>query len=355
MKKGYDNMTQTFKEYVIRELEQMPFYKASSNGISHTIKCPYCNDDSPSHGHFCLKIDVDNEDEPILFNCLKCPAGGVVTKDVLNDIGISVPKDMNMSMMKINRRYAKKNKLIDVLIEDFDIPPVLDTKLADIKLGYINDRIGTEFGYEAQSEYRIITKFSDFIFHNEIGQINGLSPQMLQFIDQNYVGFLSLNRNNIVFRKIYDNCPGNRYIKVKIHEKNLDPNSYYMIPAEMDLMYTGPMNIHIAEGTFDILSIYNNLPTEKYDGQHLYFAVCGFGYSTVVKNIVKLGITTDINLHIYADNDKSDYEVKKSVLKSADIRPWVKSIYIHRNSSEGNKDFGVAPKYIRESVKKIKM
>lgn len=348
-------MTQSFKEYVIHELEQMPFYKASANGISHTIKCPYCNDDSPSHGHFCLKIDVDNEEEPILFNCLKCPAGGVVNRDVLNDIGINVSKEMNLSMMKVNRRYAKKNKLIDVMIEDFEIPPVIDTALADIKLAYINDRIGTDFGYEAQSEYRIITKFSDFIFHNEIGQINGVSPGMIKFIDDNYVGFLSLNRNNIVFRKIYDECTGNRYIKVKIHEKNLDPNSYYMIPAELDLMYTGPMNIHIAEGTFDILSIYNNLPKDKYEGHNLYFAVCGFGYATVVKNVLKLGITTGINLHIYADNDKSDYQIKQAIYKVPGLSSWVKSLYIHRNSDSDNKDFGVQPKFIKESVKKIKM
>lgn len=342
-----------FKQYVISELEKMPFYSCSTNGLQHTIKCPYCNDDSPSHGHFSIKIDIDNSDEPMLYNCLKCPASGIVTKQTLDDLGIFVDSSMLHNISKVNKRYAKKNKLIDMMIEDFNIPPVLNKQLTDTKLDYINNRLGTELSYNDLEKFRIVSQLSEFMTFNEIESIKGLSPTLIRFIDYNYVGFLSLNRNNIVFRKINDNIDGKRYIKVKIHDKNLDPNSYYTISSSFDIMYTSDINIHIAEGTFDILSIYQNVLGGNPGPNNLFYAVCGFSYSTVIKNIIRMGINTDIILHIYADNDKKDYEVMKSIQKNQSIMPYIKSIYFHRNSYPGKKDFGVSPDCIKETKKKV--
>ena len=342
-----------FKQYVISELERMPFYNRSSNGLQHTVKCPYCNDDSPSHGHFSIKIDIDNDDEPMLYNCLKCPASGLVTKQTLDDLGIFVDSSMASNITRVNKRYAKKNKLVDMLIEDFNIPPVINNQLTDIKLDYINNRLGINLTYSDLDRFRIVPQLSEFMVFNEITHIKGVTPQLVRFIDFNYVGFLSLNRNNIVFRKINDAVNGMRYIKVKIHDKNLDPNSYYTIPSPFDLMYTSDMNVHIAEGTFDILSIYQNVLGGNPGSNNLFYAVCGFSYSTVVKNIIRIGITTDIILHIYADNDKKDYEVMRTLQKNQSILPYINSVYFHRNSYSGKKDFGVSSDCIKETKKKV--
>lgn len=346
-------MEASFKQYVISELEKMPYYSVSVNGLQHTIKCPYCNDDSPDHGHFSIKIDVDNDDEPMLYNCLKCPANGMVTKQTLNDIGIYIDPSMSNQMTKINRRYAKKNKLVDMMIEDFNISPVIDKRLTDIKLDYINNRLGTELTYNDLDKFRIVSQLSEFMVFNEIESIKGLSPALIRFIDYNYVGFLSLNRNNLVFRKIHDNVNGHRYIKVKIHDRNLDPNSYYTIPSPFDLMYTSDMNVHITEGTFDILSVYENVLGGNPGPNNLFYAVCGFSYSTVIKNIIRMGITTDIILHIYADNDKRDSDLMRILQKNQSILPYIKSVYFHRNGYSGKKDFGVKAEYIRDTKKKV--
>lgn len=346
-------MDSSFKRYVIAELSKMPFYQASSNGIGHTIKCPYCNDDSPSHGHFCLKIDVDNDDEPILYNCLKCPAGGVLTTDVLNDLGISVNGSIASSIAKLNRRYAKKNKLTDTMMETYTIAPVLDTNLAYEKLDYVNTRLGTSIDIQDLSKYKLVTSLSEFLTYNEIDYAStNISPNKIRNIDANYVGFLSLNRNHIIFRKIHDNAYGHRYEKVVLRPSNIDPNSYYMIPGGFDILYNTDMHLHIAEGTFDILSIYTNLYNSNPEPNNLFYSVCGYGYSGVIKNLIRLGINTDLMLEIYADNDKADNEILRMIKSNPTIRPWIKGITIHRNAYPDMKDFGVPLSNIKESKKK---
>ena len=346
-------MEASFKHYVISELEKMPFYSMSVNGIQHTIKCPYCNDDSPSHGHFSIKIDIDNDDEPMLYNCLKCPANGMVTKQTLDDIGIYIDSSMSNQITRVNRRYAKRNKLVDMMIEDFNIPPVINEQLTNIKLDYINNRLNTEISFNDLEKFKIVPQLSEFMVFNEIENIKGLSPALIRFIDYNYVGFLSLNRNNLVFRKINDNVNGNRYLKVKIHEKNLDPNSFYTISSPLDIMYNGDIHIHTAEGTFDIISIYNNIYNGNPGPNNLFYAVCGFSYITILKNIIRMGITTDIIWHLYADNDKKDYEILKMIQKNKNILPYIKSVYFHRNGYPGKKDFGVRKEFIQETKKKM--
>ena len=77
-------------------------------------------------------------------------------------------------------------------------------------------------------------------------------------------------------------------------------------------MYTNDINIHIAEGPFDILGVFYHLMNGELEN-NLYYAVCGFGYGTILRNIISAGLNTGLNVHIYADNDKSDEEI---------INPW---------------------------------
>lgn len=345
-------MDSTFKYIIINELEKLPFYKVSHNGISHTVKCPYCNDDSRTHGHFCLKIDVDNNDEPILYNCLKCSAGGILTSDVLNDLGLNTSVDIKQALNKSKKRYARKNKLIDVMIEDIIMPPIFQDYITLDKLKYLNDRLGTSYTADIfANKYRAVFKLSDILISNNISYIDNVSPKMLENIDKNYVGFLSLNKNHIIFRKINDSAFGQRYMKVVLNKSNIDQNSFYTIPSRFDIMYTNDISVHISEGIFDIISIHDNLC--KNNTTDLFYAVCGFGYLGVIKNIIRMGLTNDIHLNIYADNDKSDDEIIRALKKDQSILPFIKSITLHRNGYIGEKDFGVPANRIKEVKKNI--
>jgi hypothetical protein len=351
-------MNVEFKQFVIDEISKMPFYHVSPNGINHTIKCPYCNDDSPRHGHFALKIDVDST-EPILYNCLKCSHGGILTPDVLSDLNIYIPQNLAVQMRKVNKVYARKNNLTDITVMPFNIPEVYNVTPISVlqsKIDYVNKRLGTKLQISDASTYRLVLSVRDFMQANKIDHIDDIDERFINSIDLYYVGFLSVNKNYIVFRHI-DNAPqaGNhkRYLKVAIDRKNIDPNNFYTIPTTFDIMNTDETNVHISEGPFDILSIVaNHIAFTK--GPNMFFAVCGFGYAGVIKNIIKMGVCPCLNLYIYADNDKSDREIIRNILnKDNGIVHYLKSLTIVRNSFKGEKDFGVPKDRIRPSYKTI--
>lgn len=349
-----------FKKYIIEEISKMPFYHVSPNGINHTVKCPYCNDDSPRHGHFCIKVDIDS-DEPVLYNCLKCAHGGIMNQSVLSDLGIYLPQNLAAQLRKSNKIFARKNNLTDISVMPFKIPEVcklMAISTAQKKIDYINNRLGTHLTITDAPKYNIVISLKDFMSENNITEIEGYKPKYLSYIDENYVGFVSTNKNCIVLRRINDvsYIPGrasHRYIKLVIDRKNIDPNTYYNIPTTFDIMGIEPVNVHISEGPFDMLSIVTNDVFNTYD-RNMFFAVCGFGYASAIKNIIRMGICPNINLYIYADNDKSDTELKHMILnKKQGIVNYLDSMTIVRNGFQGEKDFGVPKDRIKPSYKKI--
>ena len=64
-----------------------------------------------------------------------------------------------------------------------------------------------------------------------------------------------------------------------------------------------------------------------------------------------MGINTGLNVHIYADKDKSDKEITKLI---RNYYPWLNSLTIHRNGS-GSKDFGVPKDMIIDTSVKYKV
>ena len=119
------------------------------------------------------------------------------------------------------------------------------------------------------------------------------------------------------------------------------------------MLYTEPINIHIAEGTFDILSVYLNLQPELSQNS-LFFASCGYSFSTILKYLIYTGVNTDINLHIYSDNDKTD-EDHLRLLRTPFYQTWIDKIIIHRNIYVGEKDFGVPKDHIQEYSYQLKI
>jgi len=351
-------MNTDFKRYVIDEISRMPFYHVSPDGTSHTIKCPYCNDDSPRHGHFGLKIDLESKD-PILYHCFKCSAGGIVNQKVLSDLGITLPQELASQMYKSNKIYSISNKITEVRVMPFEIPLVsqyTDPAVIKLKTDYIRDRIGLDITCAEAPAYRIILSFRDFIVFNKIHESISLDTHYIEYIDNNYVGFLSVNKNCIIFRRVTTKCSKQgkslRYIKFMIDDKNLDPNNFYTIPTKFDIMSTDPINIHISEGPFDILSIMTHNIFRPIDN-NVFFAVCGFGYAGVIKNIIRMG-ACPINLYVYADNDKTDSAIKRQLLnKKVGLVNYIDNMSIIRNSFPNEKDFGVPNNRIKPSYKKI--
>jgi DNA-directed RNA polymerase subunit RPC12/RpoP len=345
--------TDEIKRSVIQALENLPFYKVNNTGIQHLVRCPYCGDSRhANHGHFSIKIDVDDPDTPMMYKCFRCNEHGLLTSDVLEDLGLHVSAMDKQHLKLFNRKVAKKNKLTDTCIEQFDlINYERDYDRVRYKIDYINDRLGCNFSSSNIVPLSIVPSILDFFAQNKI-KLESLdktySPQQLRFIDRNYIGFLSYNKNVLVLRDITGNA-SQRYLTMTINKNNLDPNGFYSIRNSIDLLYSHQIHVHITEGIMDILNVYDALNNRNLENNY-YYAVCGFSYSRVIRGIIRIGINTGLIVHIYADNDKDDQSIINQ-LKSVSM--WIDKLYIHRNGYKDMKDYGVNRNFIKDTSRLI--
>lgn len=354
-------MDSAIKEMIIQRLDTLPVHHVSSNGIQHVVRCPYCGDSqNPSHAHFSMRIDTSDPLDPILFRCLKCSTSGLVTQQVLEDLQIDLPADAVQGLTKLTRLSSRAHKITAIKTENFKIPVPRFDDTTMKKVSYLNNRLGLHYNANDYTALNCIINLGDFMQMNHINKAymgSECTPWTLRFLDEHYVGFLGKNRNVITCRYLNDVDPSklkfepSRYLKPKFNPNNLDPNSYYSIPNKIDIMYTNEINIHIAEGPFDIIGVLEHVMNGELEN-NFYYAVCGFGYGTILRNIISAGLNTGLNVHIYADNDKKDNEIINP-LKYGSLWPWINHLYLHRNAS-GEKDYGVSVDKISDTKRKIK-
>lgn len=343
-------MENDIKLYMIELLEQRGAYHRSVNQMQHYTRCPYCGDSkNMSHAHLSIHINVD-DDTPMLFRCLKCGVSGIVSEHVFDELGLYIDSESRKQLRLFNRKGIKRMGLTNMDREAYTVPLYHKSILNDQKLNYINQRLGTSIGYEKAHSYKIVLNLFDFMKHNELKMIDGVSDGMMQTLHNNYVGYLSCNNNSIVFRDITD-TQKYRYFKVKLNQKNMNGDSFYSLPSSIPLLYTDDIHVHLAEGSFDILSIRENLVREEEN--NFYYATCGFGGAVILHYLIHHGINTGIHLHLYSDADKSDWDHRRYLSNAFGITEWMDHIYIHRNQFNREKDYGVPLSHIIDSKKEI--
>ena len=170
-------------------------------------------------------------------------------------------------------------------------------------------------------------------------------------MDINFLGFISIDNAFLNMRKLCDDGKvyqsiDKRYINYKIFDKFDTSERFYTIPTEIDLNIPERLKIHIAEGPFDILSIYKNL---RHEERGIYTSVAGSNYSGLALYFLQMFKLPYVEFHFYPDNDK--YGSNDAMNRVANIlRPIQAPIYIHRNLYPGEKDFGVSLSNIKESI-----
>ena len=344
-------MNNDIKFEIIELLKSRGAYSKSINGKQHYTRCPFCGDSrNLSHAHMSVMIDVDS-DAPMVFRCLKCDTKGLFTESVLDELNLAISNELVTKLKVYNKKSMKIHNLSNHDCEKFTVPLYQDIYQNKLKLEYVNNRLGTEINFTKAKELKMVINVFDFMSHNGIESITGLSYSMMKTLHENYVGFLSTNNNCIVFRDITGNQKY-RYFKVVLNDKNLNQDTFYSTPNSISLMYTNDIHIHIAEGIFDIISIQENLVKTK--EKHYFYASCGFGSITILRYLIHHGINTGLNVHIYSDNDKSDKDHKKYLDYNKHITNWIDSISIHRNLFPNEKDYGVKIEKILDSSRKIK-
>jgi hypothetical protein len=323
----------------------------SSDKKQLAIRCPFCGD-SRKHAnstHFGIKINVNNEDEPVFFNCFLCSTSGVLTPSILRTLDIN-NLSLNSSLISFNKKALKgMNTNLGMRNNEFDFKVELaetDDERNLIKKKYFEERLGVTTTFEELAELKVVFKLGQFLRNNKIEKLT-VGKDKAVMLHEDYMGFLTVRGEFINFRQVDNKRKGKRYEVYKVFNSLDNTRKFYTIPNEIDLLTPEPVTINISEGVFDILGVYYHVNGMKKKNQ-IYTAVCGAGYVNVIKYFIKMGVFDNVIVNIYSDDDKSPYYYKDL---AKELKPWVQEINLFYN--ERSKDFGVPKHQIRVIRKRI--
>ena len=312
------------------------------------IRCPYCGHTS-SAGKKHMYIGL-SPDKPYMFNCFKCEAGGLVNRTFLDLLNIRDEEllqaiDIHNKEMKQSRSNSYSANHIRQPLVAYDAFEV-DYNLYPDKVNYINGRLGTNLSVSEMMNMKIIFDFS--FFKQQIMRYLGATESNFQRIQRDYVGFLSVNNTSLSMRCIREVDSKYRYLICKLDDRDIY-NKAFCIPSSIP--YTSDrIMVHITEGQFDILSVYNNIANRA---TGIYFAAAGNKYSAVLQYILSRGIFY-MDIHLYFDNDSAgeiarrqiEYFIKNNIAFFRGSR-----VFSHVNQK--NKDFGVPLSEIQDFCTQI--
>lgn len=316
----------TNKEIKLKFLDRLyarDMWVKKKNDIQYLTRCPFCGDSSdPSHGHFYIKVDL-SDNSNIMYNCFKCPAGGVVDKDVCERLDIT-DMDMLTDITNLNKT-ADKNDKKQIMGESFNIFDYkVPTPIYSPKIQYIENRLGVRLTEEDAKKIKIIPSFYQFLNENKIKELT-CSPGIAKMFEEKYVGFLSYGNSHILFRDV-TNTMEISWVKYPICRKSAENRIFYSISSQIDPFTEEPITINLCEGVMDAASIYLNLGYNKENT--LTIAVTGKYYEPIIRYLVGLGLFgSNVYLNVFADNDAQFN--KKNKQKDTDIEFYRK---LFRNS-----------------------
>ena len=330
-------MNADLKIGIIKKMKERKIYFRQVNEIEYQTRCPFCGDSQKNihTGHFYLRINP-NDNFPIVYNCFKCSAKGILKYDTLEMMGISGINIKN-SINQINTTSDKITSDITE-IQDQYFEYKLPVNRNKRKISYIENRLKIHLNNNDYDKLKIITSLKDFLILNKIKTIT-CKRNFFMLLENDYVGFLSNNNSHILFRDITGRN-NLRWFKYTINKNSYGQRIFYSIQSDINLYTQDDIIINLSEGVMDTIGILYNLDYYGKDNI-LNIAVCGKYYNSILKYLIKLGfIGNNIKINIYSDNDHSNdtsLEYFKRTLKTYSY--LVKDIYIHYNLK--SKDCGV--------------
>lgn len=313
-------------------------------------KCKYCPDGKdPRHGHMYISIP-EHPGEISWFYCQKCKSSGIVDNRRLIEWGMYDP-EIASNLIKINDDARKRGTMKGFERYVYNLSNYIgNVDLAMIKLKYINDRLGTNLSLSEAINDKIIFNLSEVLSYNHIDQFTR-HQNIINQLNQYFVGFLSLDNNFVNLRRICDEnivyeSIDKRYVNYNIHDKKDNTEKFYVCPVNLDISRPVRVPIHIAEGPFDILSVRHNL---RKDPNCIYAAIGGSAYKGLIMHIINTMKLYFVEIHVYPDNDQYGGNYVMEELANY-LKPYNIPLYIHRNTYSGQKDFGVSLDKISESI-----
>lgn len=300
---------------ILNEIESHAEIFRKINSEEFKIRCPICGDSSKNlkDAHCYLKCS-NRIDEPILYNCFLCNNKGIVNKAFLKRLGINNKFDDVLEKQKYNRLISfKNNKNIELG----------NINLIKKQIDYIDYRLGSGFSIEDFLSFRIICDMRIIKDYINDPSIRNTLPN-----NDNSISFLS-DDNSLLLNRSFSDDYKYRWRKIKLYEN--DNKSFYTIKTTVDLFNN--ITLNIAEGIFDVLSIYKNFRNEN----SVFIATLGSDYISGLDYGIAKGIVgSNVTVNIYMDNDINEKYLKD---KLKEYKWLFKNIYICKNAL--SKDVGV--------------
>jgi len=329
-------------------LSSIPTAKLVSGGTHIACRCFYCPDGrSYNSKHFYISIPRSN-DEPSMYYCHKCHASGIVTYKTLIDWNI-FNDEIADQLIEHNKNCNYDNRYFRQEIYQIDNSITTDSDTTQMKLKYFNDRIGTNFTLDELRDIKVVLNVGDLFKTNQLQLTRDI--RVVQDLDRYFLGFISIDNAFLNMRRVVDEGIvykgiDKRYINYKIYDKYDSSERFYTIPTLIDMNIPQRIQVHIAEGPFDIVSIYENL---RHREPGVYSSIAGSNYKGQIQYFLQLLSTPYIDFHIYPDNDESGSNDKMKWIADF-VKPTGCRMFVHRNLYEGEKDFGVPSSRIQEAT-----
>jgi hypothetical protein len=341
----------SYRQFLI---DSIPSASSASGGRFVLCRCFECGDSKdPTHAHMYIAIP-QTDDEISWAYCHKCKMHVNMSPEILNRWGI-FSSDASAYLSAHNKRAYSNPVNRNYMGRDIyriNNTYISQGRMSELKLKYINDRLGTSIDYQEALSKKIVLNLGDLLGNNNIREYTR-DQDILQQLNDYFVGFISADNAYINMRrlvaegKVHQNID-KRYIRYNIFGKYDNLEKFYIIPGRYNLNSSNRIKINIAEGEFDILSVYYNL---RKDPEQIYMAIGGSGYTGLLRYIfTKLKIFY-IELHLYPDNDATGLEELDYIYDL--VQPYGIPVYIHRNTKEYEKDFGVPLDRINEVIHKM--
>lgn len=313
-------MNKETKHQIMLEIENnVPVFKKVSN-VRWKIRCPFCGDSEKDlkDAHLYLKCDYDNPNEPIQYYCFlaNCNVHGSVNSYFMHKLGIKSKVEDQLQGQRYSKLFALKETNINILIGD----PILDS----FQVKYIEKRLGKGLTYEDYDKFKIIWDMKTILPYISNDKTKNTLPN-----NTDSISFLSDDKSMILSRGFEEDC---NWRKVPLMSSG--NRIFYTVRTVFNLFTSDVITVNIAEGVFDILSIYKNFN----DGENSAFiATLGPDYEAAVNYAILKGLVgLNVILKIYIDKEIDQYELKKQLKR---YKYFFKNIFIYKNSKF--KDVGV--------------
>lgn len=310
-----------FKEYLKSSLGHVK--ETSKNLI---IPCPFC-EYGKDKDHYHMYIST----EAPIFHCFHagCEKSGVL-RNLIKKIEGKDISDQFIDKDKLEEFKSKREVFVN--IDDYNkevILPELKESVFVKKDLYIKKRL--KFSVNSTKHIKgLIYDIDSFIELNHI-PVNESLFRLREYLQANFVGFLTENKSTVLFRNI-DHSHAMKFYKLKVQETNfLD---YYKIPGGNP----NSNKIVLAEGIFDIFttSIFDDL--KIHNDIRMYASALSSKYLALIQSIIFGEMVFKPEIIILSDNG-IDLQYYKNMKKYN--RHIIDILKVYYNKS--GKDFNDTP------------